>query len=48
MKGQVDHEAIRAVCDAVTVPVIANGDITSLQQAKEVQQITGVKGSVKM
>ena len=40
-KPPVDYDIIRAVKDAVKIPVIANGDIDSAQKAKEVMEITG-------
>ncbi len=42
-KPPVDYEIIRAVREAVKIPVIANGDIDSAQKAKEVMDITGCK-----
>ena len=43
-KGNADHAAIRDVVDAVDIPVIANGDITSLQAAKTALRLSGAKG----
>lgn len=40
-KPPVDYDIIKAVRDAVSVPVIANGDIDSAEKAKEVMDITG-------
>ncbi len=40
-KAQVDYEAIAKAKDAVSIPVIANGDITSFEVAKRVKEITG-------
>ncbi|MDX1809470.1 MAG: tRNA-dihydrouridine synthase [Sulfurospirillaceae bacterium] len=42
-KAEVDYEAIKRAKDAVSIPVIANGDITSLKKANEVKNITGCK-----
>lgn len=39
--GQVDYAAIAEVNAAVSIPVIANGDITTAQDAKKVLHITG-------
>lgn len=40
-KPPVDYDIIKAVREAVSVPVIANGDIDSAEKAKEVMDITG-------
>lgn len=40
-KPPVDYDIIRAVRESVSVPVIANGDIDSVERAKEVMDITG-------
>ena len=40
----VDNESIKVIKDSVQIPVIANGDIKSLEDAKRVQQQTGVQG----
>lgn len=40
-KGQAEYDTIAAVKQAVSIPVVANGDITSPQKAKEVLQCTG-------
>jgi len=37
-------ETIRCIVDALNIPVIANGDVTSLEKAYEVQEATGVRG----
>ena len=42
-KAKVDYEAIACAREAVNIPVIANGDITSLEKANEVKKITGCK-----
>jgi tRNA-dihydrouridine synthase B len=42
--GQADWEFIRQVKDVVRIPVIANGDITSLSKAKECLQKSGADG----
>lgn len=39
--GAVDYDAIAEVKQQVDIPVVANGDITSPQQAKKVLEITG-------
>jgi len=43
-KGDAEYETIAAVKSAVTIPVIANGDITSPQKAKEVLAFTQADG----
>ena len=40
-KPPVDYDIIRAVRESVSVPVIANGDIDSAENAKAVMDITG-------
>jgi len=43
-KGEAEYETIAAVKSAVTIPVIANGDITSPQKAREVLALTQADG----
>lgn len=43
-KSEVDYDAIKVIKDAVKIPVIANGDITSYQKAKDVLAHTGADG----
>ncbi|KAL4226452.1 tRNA-dihydrouridine(20a/20b) synthase [NAD(P)+]-like protein [Mactra antiquata] len=40
----VNHEAIKLIRQSVSVPVVANGDIKSIDDANNVQSITGVHG----
>ncbi len=40
----VNVEAIRLVRESVSVPVIANGDIRSMEDARAVRDSTGVHG----
>ncbi len=40
-KGQAEYDTIAQVKRAVTVPVVANGDIDSPQKAQQVLQLTG-------
>ena len=43
-KGSANYEEIKKVVEAVNIPVIANGDITDFDKAKEVIEYTGAKG----
>ena len=43
-KGNAEYDTIRAIKNAVDIPVVANGDITSPQQAKFVLEHTGADG----
>jgi tRNA-dihydrouridine synthase B len=43
-KGHADWGAIRAVKDAVAIPVIANGDITDAATAREALRLSGADG----
>lgn len=43
-KGEAEYETIKQVKSAVSIPVLANGDITSAHKAKEVLNITGADG----
>lgn len=40
-KGRVEYDTIKAIKQAVSIPVIANGDIDSPQKAKRVLEYTG-------
>lgn len=40
-KGEAEYDTIRAIKQAVSIPVVANGDITSPQKAHEVLKHTG-------
>ncbi len=42
--GQVDYDSIAAVVEAVHIPVLANGDICTPQQARQVLAHTGAAG----
>ena len=43
-KAEVDYESIARAKEAVSIPVIANGDITSYEKAKQVYHITNCDG----
>lgn len=43
-KGRADWPAIRAVVEAVTIPVIANGDVTALDEARACLSASGAAG----
>jgi tRNA-dihydrouridine synthase B len=43
-KAPVDYDAIRAIKEAVKIPVIANGDITDFDKAQKVLNHTGADG----
>ncbi|WP_026052566.1 tRNA dihydrouridine synthase DusB [Gayadomonas joobiniege] len=40
-KGRAEYQTIRAIKQAINIPVIANGDICSAPQAKAVKEFTG-------
>jgi tRNA-dihydrouridine synthase B len=42
--GSVEYETIRAVVDAVRIPVFANGDVETPERAREVLAYTGAAG----
>jgi tRNA-dihydrouridine synthase B len=43
-KGAAEYETIRGICKAVDIPVFANGDIVTMQNAAQVLEYTGADG----
>ncbi|MGC3979663.1 MAG: tRNA dihydrouridine synthase DusB [Steroidobacteraceae bacterium] len=43
-EGAAEYETIRAIKNAVQIPVLANGDIDSPQKARQVLELTGADG----
>ena len=43
-KGEAEYSTIRQIKAAISIPVIANGDITSPEKAQEVLNYTGADG----
>lgn len=43
-KGEAEYQTIKAIKEAVTIPVIANGDITTPEKARMVLEETGADG----
>lgn len=43
-KGEADHDLSREIVQAAAMPVIANGDIRSVDDAERVQTLTGAAG----
>lgn len=43
-RGEAEYETIRTVKAAVSIPVIANGDIDSGEKARRVMALTGADG----
>jgi tRNA-dihydrouridine synthase B len=43
-KGNAEYDTIKAIKESVSIPVIANGDINSPQQAKRVLEYTKADG----
>ncbi|MCP4047968.1 MAG: tRNA dihydrouridine synthase DusB [Gammaproteobacteria bacterium] len=43
-RGQAEYETIRSICNEISIPVFANGDVTTAPQAKEVLDFTGAQG----
>ena len=43
-KGEAEYETIRRICRTVSIPVFANGDISTPEKAAEVLAMTGADG----
>ena len=43
-KGQAEYETIRTICKNISLPVFANGDVTTPGQARQVLDYTGADG----
>jgi tRNA-dihydrouridine synthase B len=43
-RGQAEYETIRAICSNISIPVFANGDVTTPEQARQVLEFTGADG----
>ncbi|WP_211826450.1 tRNA dihydrouridine synthase DusB [Kistimonas asteriae] len=42
-RGEAEYDTIAAICEAISIPVIANGDITSAEKARAVLDQTGAQ-----
>ena len=43
-RGKAEYETIRSICDSISIPVFANGDVTTAQHAREVLEYTRADG----
>lgn len=43
-RGEAEYETIRSICERVSIPVFANGDVTTAPQAREVLDYTCADG----
>ena len=43
-KGQAEYETIKTICKSTSIPVFANGDVTTAEQARQVLDYTGADG----
>lgn len=44
----VHYDAIKTIKDSLSIPVIANGDIKSMQDVEAVYELTGVDGVCRL
>jgi len=42
--GEAEFETIRSICESISIPVFANGDVTTPARAREVLDYTGADG----
>ncbi len=43
-RGQAEYETIQSICRSISIPVFANGDVTTPEQARQVLEFTGADG----
>lgn len=43
-RGQAEYETIRTICSNISIPVFANGDVTTPEQARQVLEFTRADG----
>ncbi len=43
-RGEAEYETIRSICDSISIPVFANGDVTTPSTARDVLDYTGADG----
>ena len=43
-RGEAEYETIRDICENISIPVFANGDVTTARQARDVLAYTGADG----
>jgi len=43
-RGEAEYETIREICERISIPVFANGDVTTAPQALDVLDFTGADG----
>ena len=42
--GHAEYDTIRTICHSISIPVFANGDVTTAEQARQVLDFTGAEG----
>jgi len=43
-RGEAEYETIRDICNSISIPVFANGDVSTAPQARDVLDFTGAQG----